>query len=143
MTIDYGYPGGPPDPVSPSWWVEQVVAYAVGQIPPEKLQIAMPLYGYDKVIPGNYTLARSVLASQNLAISNWRPIQFDHQSQSPFFRYRQNNQEHVVWFEDIRSYAAKYKLVDIYGLLGITFWQLSLPAPQNWAYISSEITITK
>ncbi|KKK37852.1 chitinase [Mesobacillus campisalis] len=143
MTIDYGYPGGPPDPISPLWWVEQVIAYAVGQIPPKKLQIAMPLYGYDKVIPGNLTLARSLLASQNLAISNWRPIQFDLRSQSPHFRYRQNNQEHVVWFEDIRTTIAKFRLIDIYGLAGTTFWQLSLPAPQNWAYIRNAIQVVK
>lgn len=143
MTIDYGYPGGPPDPVSPAWWIEQVVRYSLTQISRGKLQIAIPLYGYDKIVPNNTTIARSVLAAQNIALANWRPIQYDERADSPFYQYRQNNQEHFVWFEDIRSYIAKYQLIDLYGLLGTTFWQLSLPAPQNWAYMRERVNIIK
>jgi spore germination protein len=143
MTIDYGYPGGPPDPISPAWWVEQVIVYALTQISPKKMQIAMALYGYDKVIPENTTIARSALSAQNIALANWRPIQYDKRAQSPFYQYRQNEQEHVVWYEDIRSYIAKYQLIDLYGLRGTTFWQLSLPAPQNWAFVKERITVIK
>ncbi|SEM13361.1 spore germination protein [Mesobacillus persicus] len=143
MTIDYGYPGGPPDPVSPAWWIEQVVMYSLTQINPKKLQIAMPLYGYDKIVPDNTTIARSVMAAQNVALAHWRPIQYDERADSPFYQYRQNDQEHFVWFEDIRSYIAKYRLIDLYGLLGTTFWQLSLPAPQNWAYVRDRVNIIK
>jgi spore germination protein len=143
MTIDYGYPGGPPDPISPAWWVEQVIVYALTQMKPEKLQIAMALYGYDKIVPGNTTIARSVLSAQNIALANWRPIQYDERAQSPFYQYRQNNQEHVVWFEDIRSYIAKYQLIDLYRIKGTTYWQLSLPAPQNWAFVKERITVLK
>jgi spore germination protein len=143
MTIDYGYPGGPPDPISPAWWVEQVIVYALTQMKPEKLQIAMALYGYDKIVPGNTTIARSVLSAQNIALANWRPIQYDERAHSPFYQYRQNNQEHVVWFEDIRSYIAKYQLIDLYRIKGTTYWQLSLPAPQNWAFVKERITVLK
>ncbi|MFL6561615.1 MAG: glycosyl hydrolase family 18 protein, partial [Bacillus sp. (in: firmicutes)] len=47
MTMDYGYPGGPPDPIAPITWLEQVIQYSLTQINPRKLQIAMALYGYD------------------------------------------------------------------------------------------------
>ena len=50
MTIDYGYPTGPPDPIAPIWWVEEVLRYAITQINPRKLQISIALYGYDKVV---------------------------------------------------------------------------------------------
>ncbi|WP_342431762.1 glycosyl hydrolase family 18 protein [Neobacillus sp. FSL H8-0543] len=143
MTIDYGYPGGPPDPVSPAWWIEQVIQYSITQINPRKLQIAMPLYGYDKVVGTNTTHALSVLAAQNLALSTGSPIQFDETAKSPWYRYWVNNVEHVVWFDDIRSFIEKYRLLDRYQLSGTTFWQISLPAPQNWAYLSRNITIVK
>ena len=51
MTIDYGYPTGPPEPVAPLWWMHQVIRYSLRNIPSQKLQAAIPLYGYDKVIP--------------------------------------------------------------------------------------------
>jgi spore germination protein len=143
MTIDYGYPGGPPDPISPAWWIEQVVSYAVSLIPPQKLQIAMPLYGYDKVAATNQTTGTSVLAAQNLATSKRVAIQYAPESESPFYRYWTNNAEHAVWFEDVRSYKAKYKIIDTYRLLGTTYWQLNLPAPQNWRYLADNLIIKK
>lgn len=143
MTIDYGYPGGPPDPVSPLWWMEQVIQYSISQINPRKLQIAMPLYGYDKTVYTNATQALSVVAAQNLAISTGSPIQFEEGAQSPWYRYWVGNVEHVVWFEDIRSFIEKYRLIDRYQLSGTTYWQMSLPAPQNWAYLSRNVTVVK
>lgn len=143
MTIDYGYPGGPPDPIAPITWLEQVIRYSITQITPRKLQIALPLYGYDKVVHTNKTHALSVLAAQNQAISTGSSIQFDNIAKAPWYRHWQGVEEHVVWFEDIRSYIEKYKLIDIYQLVGTTFWQISLAAPQNWAYLGKNITVVK
>jgi len=143
MTIDYGYPGGPPDPISPIQWVEQVINYAITQVSPQKLLIAMSFYGYDKVVATNATKGLSVLAAQNQAISVREPIQFDYTAKSPWYRYWIGNVEHAVWFEDIRSYIEKYKLIDIHQLVGTTFWQISLPAPQNWMFLKMDITVIK
>ncbi|MEH6995534.1 glycosyl hydrolase family 18 protein [Neobacillus drentensis] len=143
MTIDYGYPGGPPDPIAPIWWMEQVVQYSITQINPRKLQIAMPLYGYDKVVGTNVTHAMSVAAAQNQAISTGSPIEFDKYSMSPWYRHWSAGAEQVVWFEDIRSFIEKYRLIDVYQLSGTTFWQISLAAPQNWAYLSKNIAVLK
>jgi spore germination protein len=143
MTIDYGYPGGPPDPISPIGWVEQVINYALTQVNRQKLLMAMALYGYDKVVTTNETQALSVFAAQNQAIVKGAPIQFDNTAKSPWNRYWSGTNQHVVWFEDIRSYIEKYYLIDIYKLVGTTFWQISLPAPQNWAYVSKNITVLK
>ncbi|WP_312471446.1 LysM peptidoglycan-binding domain-containing protein [Neobacillus sp.] len=143
MTIDYGYPGGPPNPIAPITWMQQVIEYSITQINPRKLQIAMPLYGYDKVVHTNATHALSVLAAQNKAISTGTAIDFDKTASSPWYRYWHGVEEHVVWFEDIRSFIEKYRLIDTYQLVGTTFWQISLPAPQNWAYLSKKITVVK
>jgi spore germination protein len=143
MTIDYGYPGGPPDPIAPIWWMEQVVQYSITQINPRKLQIALPLYGYDKVVGTNVTRAMSVVSAQNQAIITGAPIQFDQRSKSPWYRHYRTGVEHIVWFEDIRSFIEKYRLMDLYQLSGTTFWQVSLAAPQNWAYLSKNIAVSK
>lgn len=135
MTIDYGYPGGPPDPVSPLWWIALVVRYSLTLMPPEKLQIGLPLYGHDKIVSTDRFRALSVLDAQNLAISTGSVIQFDTAAQSPWFRYWKGTEEHIVWFEDIRSYIEKYRLIDLYQLNGATYWQLSFRSPQNWAYL--------
>jgi len=135
MTIDYGYPGGPPDPITPLWWLVLVIRYSISLIPADKLQIALGLYGNDKVVGTNQTKALSVLQAQNLAITTGSVIQFDQAAKSPWYRYWKGTEEHIVWFEDIRSYIEKYRQIDLYQLNGTTYWQLSLPAPQNWAYL--------
>lgn len=143
MTIDYGYPTGPPKAVAPIWWMEEVVQFALSKIPAEKMQVSFPMYGYDKVVPGFETTARSALDAQNIAIKRWLSIQFEEKCQSPFYGYVMNNRQHEVWFEDVRSYQAKYKLLDAYNLLGTTFWQIRFRFPQNWAFMDQHIKVVK
>nr|WP_295972877.1 LysM peptidoglycan-binding domain-containing protein [uncultured Bacillus sp.] len=144
MTIDYGYPTGPPDPIAPIGWIEQILQYALTQLSPQKVQIAFALYGYDKMVNTNSTTALSVQRAQNQAIEAGAVVEFDTIAHAPWYRYYgSNGAEHIVWFEDIRSYMAKYKLVDVYQLLGTTFWQINLSAPQNWAYIRDHIQVQK
>jgi spore germination protein len=143
MTIDYGYPTGPPDPIAPIWWIEQVIRYATMHIPPEKVQMALALYGYDKIVGTNRTQAFSVQGAQNQAISIGTPIKYDSAAQAPWYRYWKGTEEHIVWFEDSRSYIEKYGLMDIYRLSGTTFWHLGLAAPQNWAYMKNHLNVRK
>jgi spore germination protein len=143
MTIDYGYPTGPPDPIAPIWWIEQVLRYATTQINPRKLQISIALYGYDKVVGTNVTRALSVQGSQNQAISTGSIIKYNQIAQAPWYQYWKGTEEHIVWFEDIRSYIEKYNLIDLYQIAGTTFWQINLPAPQNWAYVEGNIEVLK
>lgn len=143
MTIDYGYPGGPPEPIAPVPWVEDVIRYSLTQINPQKLQIAIPLYGYDKIAPVNTTRALSNLAAQNQAISLRTTIHYDNTAKAPWYRYWQGARAHVVWFEDIRSYIEKYKLIQFYRLNGTTYWHIGLPAPQNWAYLNDSMKVKR
>ncbi|WP_057762921.1 glycosyl hydrolase family 18 protein [Cytobacillus praedii] len=142
MTIDYGYPTGPPNPVSPLWWMEQVIRYATALINPQKLQMALPLYGYDWRLSDNKTSAHSLLGAQNLSISTGAVIYYNPQAATPSFTYWTGAEEHIVWFDDIRSFQEKYKLIDQYGLLGTTYWQLSLEFPQNWFFMDQNYIVT-
>ncbi|WP_028391349.1 glycosyl hydrolase family 18 protein [Bacillus cihuensis] len=143
MTIDYGYPTGPPNPISPLWWMAQVIRYALANIPSNKLQIAMPLYAYDWMIPSNTTTATSVNNAQNQAIVKWSEIEYDQAAASPWYTYWEAGIQHIVWFEDIRSITAKYEMIDGYRLAGITFWHIGLSFPQNWMYMNDNILVLK
>ncbi len=143
MTMDYGYPGGPPNPVAPIDWMEEVIRYAISQIERKKLQVAFPLYGYDWELDTNKANGLSLLAAQNQAIDERVSIQFDGTAMAPYYEYWQNGNGHLVWFDDIRSYNEKYKLVDFYGLLGVTFWETRLSFPQNWAFMKEHIHVVK
>ncbi|WP_342601756.1 glycosyl hydrolase family 18 protein [Peribacillus sp. FSL E2-0159] len=143
MTIDYGYPTGPPEPISPLWWMGEVLRYALSNIPEYKLQSAFPMYGYDWIVPSHETKALSAKNAQNLAIATGAEITFDTSAASPTYSYRSENSNHVVWFEDIRSISAKYEMIDAYELIGATYWQIGLEFPQNWVFIDKNIWIIK
>ncbi|KAB2330205.1 LysM peptidoglycan-binding domain-containing protein [Cytobacillus depressus] len=141
MTIDYGYPTGPPNPVSPIWWMEEVIKYSNSLINNKKLQIALPLYGYDWKESDQTTSAYALLYAQSLAISKGSIIQYDFQAATPYYYHWDGAKRHITWFDDIRSFSEKYKLIDQYSLLGTTYWQLSLSFPQNWPYLAKNFNI--
>ncbi|WP_419880966.1 LysM peptidoglycan-binding domain-containing protein [Peribacillus sp. B-H-3] len=143
MTIDYGYPTGPPNPISPIWWMKDVLNYAVSKIPARKLLTAFPLYSYDWEIPSNKTAASSMLRAQNRAIEEKSDIHYDLKAASPWYQYWPKKKQHDVWYEDIRSITAKYQLMDEYEIAGTTFWRLGLEFPQNDAYIKQNILVLK
>lgn len=136
MTYEWGYTYGPPMAVAPLDKVRQVVEYALTRIPAEKLILGIPNYGYDWQLPyeRGVTRARTVgnveavdIASENGAVIEYAPV-----AQSPWFTYRKNGMDHVVWFEDVRSIAAKWDLIREYGLSGGWYWNLMRPFRANW-----------
>jgi spore germination protein len=46
MSYEWGYSGGPPMAVSPLDKVEEVLRYAISEIPPGKILMGQNLYGY-------------------------------------------------------------------------------------------------
>ncbi len=136
MTYEWGYTYGPPMAVAPINMVRRVVDYAVSEIPPEKISLGIPNYGYDWPLPYvRGTTKAQTLGTQEavqLAIDHGVPIRFDETAMSPWFRYWQYGVQHEVWFEDVRSLKAKFDLVKEYGLSGVGYWQLMRLFRANW-----------
>ena len=49
MAYEWGYTYGPPMAVAPINNVRQVIEYGLTQIPPEKILMGIPNYGYDYI----------------------------------------------------------------------------------------------
>lgn len=138
MTYEWGYSGGPPMAVSPINPVRQVLEYAITEIPAAKVMMGQNLYGYDWKLPykvGTNAVGVSPQYALELAKQNNAAISYDEIAQAPYFHYWKDGTEHVVWFEDARSIAAKFKLLQELGLKGISYWHLGFPFPQNWALL--------
>lgn len=141
MTYEWGYTYGPPMAVAPLNMVRRVVEYAMTRIPRDKIILGIPNYGYDwplSYVRGT-TRARSLGYTEaiQLAIDHGVPIYFDETAQSPWFRYWQYGIQHEVWFEDVRSYKAKFDLMDEFGLPGAGFWQLMRLFRAGWLLAES------
>lgn len=140
MTYEWGYTYGPPLAVSPINEVRRVLDYAVTEIPPEKILMGMPNYGYDWTLPFmRGTPAQSVSLTQavDLALRYGVEIQFDEQAQTPYFYYTDNGTQHVVWFDDPRSIDAKLQLIDDYRLAGASWWTVNRCYVPNWLVLQN------
>lgn len=146
MTYEWGYTYGPPMAVAPLRQVSQVAAYAVTEVPPQKLLLGIPNYGYDWNLPYIAgTQARSIgnEYAVRLAADRRAVIEFDEGAASPFFYYSEGEQAHVVWFEDVRSIERKFDLADRLGLAGVGYWNLQRPFAQNYALLAARYEIEK
>ncbi|MBY7142117.1 LysM peptidoglycan-binding domain-containing protein [Virgibacillus sp. NKC19-3] len=147
MTYEWGWAGGRPGAIAPISNVQQVLDYAVTEIPRSKIAMGIPLYGRDWEIPWvEGTTARTISpkAAVQLAAGYGAVIAYDETAQSPFFRYvDENGQAHEVWFEDARSMQAKYDTLKNYGLRGAGYWVLGNPFPQNWAVLQNNFGVRK
>ena len=147
MTYEWGFTYGPPLAVAPLNSVRYVIEYAVSEIPPGKIFMGIPNYGYDWTLPYEQGVSRAenignqtaVLRAANRGVE----IQFDPLAQSPYYHYTLNGRRHVVWFEDVRSIQAKFDLNDEFRLLGAAYWNLMRPFHQNWALISTRYRVRK
>lgn len=141
MTYEWGYTYGPPLAVAPIKNVRQVVDYALTIIPPEKIFLGIPNYGYDWKLPYVKGESRADSISNveaiEIAAANGASIQYDENSQSPWFRYTAaDGSEHEVWFEDVRSIQQKFNLINEKKLRGAGYWNLMRPFQQNWSLLN-------
>lgn len=146
MTYEWGYTYSAPMAVAPLPNVRAVVEYALTEIPAEKIWLGIPNYGYSWPLPTQPGVTRAVSVSNQYAVELARrygaEIQYDETAQSPWFRYRdENDSPHEVWFEDARSIRAKLGLIKEYGLSGAGYWNLDRPFPQNWPVLNGEFVI--
>ena len=147
MTYEWGYLYGPPMSTAPVNQVRKVLDYAVTQIPPEKILLGMPLYGYDWTLPYKKGTAAEILSPNsalNRAVTTGSTILFDQDSQTPYYNYVDiNGASHIVWFEDPRSQKAQLELISEYGLGGVSYWNLQYLYRPAWEVLSDMFTIQK
>lgn len=147
MTYEWGYTYGPPMAVAPVNKVRQVVEYAVTRIPPSRIDLGIPNYGYDWTLPfvrgSSRATTISNLEAVRIAVEAGVPIQFDEVAMSPYFQYEKDGQQHEVWFEDVRSYREKFSLVPEYGLRGMGYWQIMRFFRPNWLLLENTFQIQK
>ncbi len=147
MTYEWGWRKGPPQAISPLNQIKRVLDYAITVIPREKIYFGFQIYARDWLLPhiqGQEAETFSVQEAMVRAINYGANIQYDSVTQSPFYRYTdEQGRGHEVWFEDARSAQAKFDTVKDYKLNGISYWALGYPFPQNWALFQDNFTILK
>jgi spore germination protein len=148
MTYEWGYMFGPPMAVAPVNLVRRVLDFGITQIPPSKILMGIPNYGYDWTLPfvEGQSMAEKISNTEAVerAARVGAEIQYDQVAETPFYRYFDElGREHEVWFENEASIRAKLNLVAEYGLAGVSYWNLMDYFPENWEVLHSMFGVRK
>ena len=147
----YRNPG--PGPQAPGVWLQEIINYAQDKVPPEKLYMAIPTYGYDwglnckasvkavyyhdvvRIKSGAHkqhqpTDINKILDTEKGAKSwsnlrKFRDIHDEKVYEDPSLWYTSGGCQRVAFFMDKTAFAEKMALLQKHRLAGFSFWQLT------------------
>ncbi len=129
VTMTYGYGTAVPQSTAPYTWVANSAAYAISQIPREKLLLGLAWYGYQWNLTSGSVKALRYSDAMDIAAKNGVQVGFDEASQTAKFSYTAGGENFEVWFEDGRASDAKLDLVFRLGLAGAAGWRMGHEDP--------------
>ena len=135
MTYNQHWKGGPPGPCAGIDWFEACVKYACECMPAEKVIAGIPFYGYDWPSKPPATSLTHKKASALIDRIKPKKIEWSEEYATPWFTYVENGDRHEVWFEDVRSVAAKLEVCRKLGVGGVAAWRLGDEDPRFWEII--------
>jgi spore germination protein YaaH len=142
MTYDQQSRWTTPGPVAGWQWTIDNLNYALQFVPPQKLSLGIPLYGYhwfagdpvmkDQERPNSTADYISepdamLLAQEYKGIPQWDSV--DHTAW--FYIYRDQLRE-WVFYTDAHTFEDRYKLAQEHGLEGFCSWVLGTEDPEIW-----------
>lgn len=138
MAYDEHWRGGEPGPVASLGWVENVIRYATGVIPAQKIVLGLPFYGYDWTAePGKGTGTNKAFGAARMsrrmteyaAKVIWDPVAGENKA-----TFQNDDGERIAWYPDHRSVDAKLRLAYQYNLRGIAIWRVGFE-PDDWWHL--------
>lgn len=139
MGYDYYWKGsataGPVSPLEGETYnvTRTVNTYLTAEVPPERLLLGVPWYGYDwpvvnstrKATATGTATARLYTAAMQIAEANPENNIFDFTTKVPWVAYTSSSMWRQLWYDNIESLGLKYSLVKSKKLGGIGIWALS------------------
>ncbi|WP_267151708.1 glycosyl hydrolase family 18 protein [Tumebacillus lacus] len=144
----YGRWDSPPTSLAPLHLIRRTLTFAQGRVAAGKLLLGLPFYGYDWEVPYEPDLSPSLVLQVPPVPEEVteRPglIHWDDRALSPMFQYRdETGKKREVWYEDVRSLAAKLHLVREYGLAGISCHVQGIAPVAIWQMLSESFSVRR
>ncbi len=133
MAYDQHYSSSRPGPVASLPWVQEVVRFTLSQVPPSRVVLGVPLYGYEWPLR-RWARARAFGYGTIMARAAERgaTVHWHNEAKVPYYA----TSRHVVWFEDARSVEYKVGFAQQQQLAGVAVWRLGLEDPHVWEALS-------
>lgn len=151
IQLKWGRNEGPPRPVSNINTIKSFINQVLTNISPEELSIGKSVIGYDWQLPyvpqESSISALGLNSAYELAFDSNSIIQFDENSQTPYFTYYEKELSfpsmHIVWFIDARSINALLEYIKETGIHGSGIWNIMEYNPQFLLLFNSQFDLIK
>jgi spore germination protein YaaH len=134
MTYGYRVRDSKPGSTAPIGWVERSAAFATSQIPKQKLILGLAFWAYDWNLTSGANAG--VLSANELPALQKKyngTLGYNRDDESAWLRYTADGQEHLVWYDDARSFDAKLsRVAQKYGFAGFAGWRLGDETTDTW-----------
>jgi spore germination protein YaaH/putative cell wall-binding protein len=131
MSYDKHYSTSAPGPIAPLDWVREVIAYAVTEIPSEKILMGVPYYGRAWRTEGSgwvskvFGWAVATQTADQFCATISRETTLTDPIGVPTFKYvDESGYSRTAYFDDRLSWGEKLDIMDEYNLGGIGGWSM-------------------
>ena len=139
--MTYSYSGGwsDPGPQTPLAWARKVLTFAASQVPPEKVLMGVPFYGFDwhgeSTTAVFWEDADATLSETDAAVAR-----HDASGEATFTYTDADEVLHTVWFQDRKAWRPRRATSGAScDLAGIAIWQMHREDPRFWTTIRKEL----
>ena len=118
-------------------FVIDVLNYAKGKIPANKISLGIPLYYYGWSV----TPAKRITSGGTYIMLEQRRATYPHTEgfnslyDVPWLKYRLGGKNYIIWYENGLSFSIKAALINMYHLRGFSAWVLGSEDPAIWDII--------
>ncbi len=123
-------------------FVEKGIVNTLEEVPAEKVVLGIPFYTrkWKEVIEDGKVVVSQQSMSMNNAYDDLKENDADivwlDETAQYYGEYEKDNATYKIWLEDETSIEEKVKLMDAYGLAGVSAWKLGLERDEVWPTLS-------
>ncbi|MFN3219179.1 MAG: glycosyl hydrolase family 18 protein [Acidimicrobiales bacterium] len=120
-------------PIGGMPWIRRITAFALREIPPERIELGIATYG--RVWSPTGVTAITAASARALAARVGAEVRFHPRQREATFSYISGGRRHRVWFSSAASVAARRRHVERLGLAGAVYWSAGMAEPGTWSAV--------
>ncbi|MEI7604347.1 MAG: glycosyl hydrolase family 18 protein [bacterium] len=124
-----------PGPVSPIFWVENILKYSLDKTTSDKIILGQPLYAYaygSSRYAYTYDEIDEIIKAQKLI------PEFNKDSNEKILKFTKGSEERTMWYQDVETMLRRFYIIDKYNAGGIAFWRLGSEDERIYGMLKSQ-----